>query len=55
MEKSDDAGSGEDERCRLDLVLAPTNPEEFQVGIVLESTNTALESTNDLLESTSKR
>ena len=43
----------ESERRRLDLVLAPTNPEKiFQVGNVLESTSTIL--TNNLLESTSK-
>ena len=50
-----DARSWEDERRLLDLVLAPTNSEDFQVEIVLESTNTTFESTSDLLESTSKR
>ena len=39
----------------LDLVLAPTNLEDFQVGIVLESTNTTFESTSELLESMSKK
>jgi len=46
-----DAGSGENERCQL----APTNPENFQIEVVLESTNTTLESMSDLLESTSRR
>jgi len=50
-----DAVSGEDERCRLDLVLAPTNLDDFQVGIVLEFTNTTLEFMSNLLESTSNR
>ena len=49
-----DVGSGEDERSRLDLVLAPTNLEDFQVEVILESTNTTFESTSDLLEFTSK-
>ena len=40
-----DVGSGKDERRRLDLVLVPTNPEDFQVKIVLESTSTTLKST----------
>ena len=49
-----DAGSGEDEWYRLDLVLTLMNPEDFQLKVVLESTNTAFESMSDLLESTSK-
>ena len=40
--------------ARLDLVLAPTNPKDFQVEVVLKSTNTTLGSTSDSLESTSK-
>jgi len=49
------AGSGKDEQPRLDLILAPTNLKDFQVEVVLKSTNTALEFTSDLLEPTSKR
>ena len=49
------AGSRKDERCRLDLILAITNPGDFQVGTVIESMNTTLESTSDLLKSRSKR
>ena len=48
-------GSGEGELRWLGFVLALTNPEDFQVKVVLESKNTALESTRDLLESMSKR
>ena len=47
--------SGEDEQHQLDLILAPTNLKDFQVEVVLKSTNTALEFTSDLLEPTSKR
>ena len=37
-----DAGNGEDERCRLDLVLAPMHPGgNLHVEIVLESTKKA--------------
>ena len=49
-----DAKSEKNER-RLDIILAPTNPGDFEVGIVIESTNTALEYTSDLLKSMSKR
>jgi len=43
------------ERRRLDLVLAPTNPEgNLQVEIVLKFTNRALESMSDSLEFTRK-
>jgi len=50
-----DAGNRKDERCRLDLILAITNPGDFQVGTVIESINTTLESTSYLLKSRSKR